>query len=294
MNNEDLLNEDPYLSRLRREYEQSKNFLSEARKRINQPELTAGEMYSRIGESLTKSPIRRSPEFMGTKGKTAIPKSRLSPSPEYSPVIKKIPVDESRTIEIRTKPGGSSENFEFAATKEDWEMPKDWEFDQSGRFPPPPPRKVKKDIASLSIKPDGYVNMVNSSYTGAKEGAVERLMMEASKRGMVPYSSIQLEPGKNMVGRFLEEYTDTPKEKYLQKISDFLSTGKTGKIWSHLPLIGTGIGAATALSYSDPALAALDSIVPGGLEELGSADERSIPDPRYQEYIRRMQSKGRK
>lgn len=62
-----------------------------------------------------------------------------------------------------------------------------------------------------------------------------------------------------------------------------------GKIIPGVGLILTGLGAA---GYSDLAGAATDAVIPGGgIEELGVADERSIPDPRYQEYIRRMQQR---
>lgn len=55
-----------------------------------------------------------------------------------------------------------------------------------------------------------------------------------------------------------------------------------------LPVIGTAATVLGGLGYSDMAGAATDMVIPGGLEETGIADERSIPDPKYQEYIRRM------
>lgn len=64
---------------------------------------------------------------------------------------------------------------------------------------------------------------------------------------------------------------------YLQK--------KTMKVVPVLGAVATGLG---AMGYSDIAGAATDAVIPGGLEETGIADERSIPDPRYQEYIKRM------
>jgi hypothetical protein len=70
---------------------------------------------------------------------------------------------------------------------------------------------------------------------------------------------------------------------YLQK--------KTMKVVPGLAPIAIGLGAA---GYSDLAGAATDLAIPGGVEELGVSDERSIPDPRYQEYIRKMQAKGKK
>ena len=141
----------------------------------------------------------------------------------------------------------------------------------------------------MTLDPSGHVSMVKSSYSGAKEGAVERLMMEAAKRDMTPKSSTLLEPGKKMVKKYADEYANMPKEKYLQKIASFLKTGKTGKIWSAVaPYVLPATAGAAALGYSDIAGAAADAVIPGGLEETTIADERAIPDPKYQEYIKRM------
>jgi hypothetical protein len=60
------------------------------------------------------------------------------------------------------------------------------------------------------------------------------------------------------------------------------------RVSKELPLIGTAATLAGGLGYSDLAGAATDVVVPGGLEETAIADERAIPDPRYQEYIKRM------
>lgn len=72
-----------------------------------------------------------------------------------------------------------------------------------------------------------------------------------------------------------------------KKASDAFSYLQKGtmKVIPGLSAIAAGLGAA---GYSDMAGAATDAVIPGGLEELGVSDERSIPDPRYQEYIKRM------
>lgn len=78
-------------------------------------------------------------------------------------------------------------------------------------------------------------------------------------------------------------------------IKKIMNSNGLDKFKSIIPLlkpIGMGLTALGAAGYSDPAAAAADIAIPGGLEELGMADERSIPDPRYQEYIRRMSQKG--
>lgn len=78
--------------------------------------------------------------------------------------------------------------------------------------------------------------------------------------------------------------------KEIKKASDAFSylQKKTMKVVPGLGALATGLG---AMGYSDLAGAATDVAIPGGLEEIGIADERSIPDPRYQEYIRRMQKR---
>ncbi len=79
----------------------------------------------------------------------------------------------------------------------------------------------------------------------------------------------------NISGKKAKKVTDS--FSYLQK--------KTMKVIPVLGAIATGLG---ALGYSDLAGATTDAVIPGGLEEAAIADERAIPDPRYQEYIKRM------
>lgn len=76
-------------------------------------------------------------------------------------------------------------------------------------------------------------------------------------------------------------------ESAAKKASDAFSYLQKGtmKVIPGLSAIAAGLGAA---GYSDVAGAATDAVIPGGLEELGVADERSISDPRYQDYIRKM------
>jgi hypothetical protein len=66
------------------------------------------------------------------------------------------------------------------------------------------------------------------------------------------------------------------------------------RVTKNLPIVGTAATVAGGLGYSDISGAATDVVIPGGLQETGIADERAISDPRYQEYIRKMQAKGKK
>lgn len=73
----------------------------------------------------------------------------------------------------------------------------------------------------------------------------------------------------------------TSRIRYLQKV--------TGK---YLPVIGPIMAGVGTLSMPDAAQAATDIVIPGGVESLGEgSDEKGIPDPRYQEYIKRMSQK---
>lgn len=63
--------------------------------------------------------------------------------------------------------------------------------------------------------------------------------------------------------------------------------GKTLRILGPI----AAIAGATLSPSADAAV--MDAVVPGGVEEMGVADERSIPDPRYQEYIRRMSKRNK-
>jgi len=288
--NDELLEQTPYFEKIINDddYEYALRRVKQNKKKLSTPFLNEKEIYDRIGKAIKKTPIDPKKSIL-TGNLGGLPSTRSAPTKRENVIMQVIPVDESRSVEIRMDPTYSNK-LTFAATKEDWDFPKDYFRTKETETPPPIPRKFKKDIASITLDPDsGYVTMVNSSYPGAKEGAIERLMMEAVKRDMTPHSVNLLEPGKKMVKKYADEYANMPKEKYLQKIASFLKTGKTGKIWSTVaPYVLPATAGAAALGYSDIAGAASDVVIPGGLEEAAIADERAIPDPRYQEYIKRM------
>jgi hypothetical protein len=280
----------------KKEDEEKNKNVEYAKKRLKAKPLNEEKIYGKIGKALEKSSVKGQDDFRGWNSlKTLFPDPPISPkeNPDTMAILETIPVDDKRNIEIRVDPRKKGK-FTYVATKSEIlpnEYVKNWDLD----WPPPIPEMTKKDIASLSIMEDGYTNFVKSSRPGAKEKAVERLMMEAAKRDMVPYSDELLQPGENLVGKIKKEYELMPREEYLNKIKNFLKTGKTGKIWSAAaPYLGGAVTAAGGLGYSDLAGAATDLAIPGGVEELGVADERSISDPRYQEYIRKMQAKGKK
>lgn len=286
-----LQNESPYIQRLKREVEYSKENIAKARKRISEKKLNAEEIYGKIGESLKKSPITESSH---STFNTSIPRASSSPSPEYTEILEVIPVDPERTVEIRTNPN-SPNNFEYAATKQVEVHPKRASWDTDLNSPPPVPRIEKKDIAKLNLDKSGHVSMVKSSLRGTGEQAVERLLMEATKRDMPPHSRNLLAPGKKMVAKFKKMYDEMPKEKYLQKIGDFLNTGKTGKIWStvapYMGPIGTAATILGGLSYADLAGAVTDTVIPGGVEELGVSPEQAELDRRYADKVRKLSNK---
>jgi hypothetical protein len=90
------------------------------------------------------------------------------------------------------------------------------------------------------------------------------------------------------------------KEKYLKRISNFVGNSKLGKLGAavapYIGPMGVALTAGAILASPNPAEAAImegmSNVVPGGVEDTGISDERAIPDPRYQEYIRRMSQKG--
>lgn len=286
-----VLDEDiPYIINKKKELERDKENIKFAKERLSKKPLAPEEMYEKIKSSLDKSPVKEKSELQ--KGKSirdVFPKADVSPGDEYLATLERIPVDESREIEIRTNPRTKGK-FEIAAVKKDVEMrPKpSWYGDDS---PPPIPKIVKKDIARLELLDTGQVSFVKSSLPGAKEGAIERIMMEATKRDMAPYSSNLLGPGSNMVGRIKKEFDATAKEKYLEKIKNFLKTGKTGKVWSMLAPVAKVGGAISALTAPSADAMAADLLVPGGVQSLGSADESDIIDKKYQQYINKMQNR---
>lgn len=118
--------------------------------------------------------------------------------------------------------------------------------------------------------------------------------------------SIQKEKGKSLA--YYNKLKDRlfPNDKMKPSIDaldayDFLERGHFNKsfmkenlqrVAKKLPIIGTAATALGIATAPNPAEAAaeegISSLIPGGVEDTAIADERSIPDPKYQEYIRRM------
>jgi hypothetical protein len=276
----------PYFQRLKREYEERLKNVKEARSTINSTTLDENQMYSKIGESFEKSPVIK--RANSTPSSSGIRRSHQSPSPEYTEVLQVIPVDDTRQVEIRVDPS-NPDRFEYVAVTDDMELQTNPFRSADSPSPPDIPKKMRKDIASLKVDSRGHVGFVSAGFKGSKEGAIERLMMEAAKRDMTPYSPSMLGPGKNMVSKFKEAYDSTAKEKYLAKLKNFLDTGKTGKIWSAVaPYIGpagTALTAGAILASPNPAEAAIsegiDTVIPGGVGELGQNDSEVLRDRKY-------------
>lgn len=103
-----------------------------------------------------------------------------------------------------------------------------------------------------------------------------------------PYSGYSM---KEVEPLWPSEYADEEYKRIKKIMNEAHGLDKFKSIVPFLKPIGVGLTALGAAGYSDMAGAATDMVIPGGLEETGIADERSIPDPRYQEYIRRMQQR---
>lgn len=272
----------PYFQKLKKEYEERLKNVKDARGIVNSASLDENQMYSKIGEALEKSPVRQKINNIPTARN--ISRSFNSPSPEQTEVLQVIPVDDKRQVEIRVDPSKPG-RFEYVAVAEDIDFKKNPYREKDSPFPPEPPKNVRKDIASLKVDSKGQVEMVKAGFQGSKEKAVERLMLEATKRDMTPHSSNLLEHGKKMVSKFKSVYEETPKEKYLAKLKNFLETGKSGKIWSTVvPILGPVAKVAAlagGLGYSDFSGAATDAIIPGGMGELGQDDSEVLRDRKY-------------
>lgn len=285
-----------YLEKFEKQKKEAKQNVDYSKKRVEKKILNEEEIYGKIGDSLKKSFDKNVEEFKGFNSlRTLFPEAPRSPkeNPDTMQIVETIPVDDGRNIEIRVDPRKKG-RFTYVATKSEVlpnEFVGKWDVD----WPPPIPQMTKKDIASLNVMEDGYVNFVKSSLSGAKEKAVERLMMEAALRDMTPHSDELLQPGYNLVNKLKKEYEITSKEEYLNKIKKFLETGKTGKIWSTVaPVVkplATGLGVAGAALAPSADVAAAEILIPGGISEAAVSDERAISDPIYREYIKRMQER---
>jgi hypothetical protein len=96
------------------------------------------------------------------------------------------------------------------------------------------------------------------------------------------------------------DYLEAPhfKESFLATNLKRLGKGLSpiaNAIGPYVGPAGTALTAGAILAAPNPAEAAIlegmESLIPGGVQDTGISDERSIPDPRYQEYIRRTQQR---
>lgn len=311
-----------YEQKLKEKHDLIMGRLKEAREKaavVQNP--TAEEMYDRTEAGLKKSLPRDWENLEGMKletdlaarGSRALPRPQISPSPESIETLKTIPVDADRRVEVRFNPEYGS--YEYAASRVSPKQPEfGYDFIPVEGFPSPyypsdippevrradldiwrthnvkvPPVIRREDIAKMSISPRGEVGFLNSSHAGAKEGAVDRLLMEAMKDGHSPGSSNLLAPGKRAVLKRAKEFQATPKAEYLKKIQNFLSTGKAGKVWStagHL-IKPVSIGLTAAQFLTDPAEAAVNLATEaiGGVENLGVSEEQEALDRDFKAKI---------
>ncbi len=142
----------------------------------------------------------------------------------YGDLLKTNPIDDSRSIDLRYDDFASGSVIIDA-------------------------NKGGKSIASARFdagENGGSLKFVKSSLTGAKEGALDRVLLEAIENGYVPRDSIHTFSGTKAVVKRLQEIKANPNfiKEGIEKIR---STGKLGKIWSKAPIIGPGIAALTAL-----------------------------------------------
>ena len=284
----------PYAKKLKEKYGHISSRLEAAKDKFSSPSTaTAEEIYGRIGDSLSsslsKEDLVHPKKLLDVKEKKTsgqpLSRSFNSPSEESAEVLRSTPIDDTRNLEVRYN--AEDGKYEYAATKIKHPKRSKWEWIMGDSPDTPPPIPRKSDIASLSMYDDGRVSIVRSGYDGAKEGAVDRLLMEATKDGFTPSSTSLLPAGKKMVARKAVEFQETAKEAYLNKIRKFLETGKTGKIWGAVaPMakpLGYGLTALGALGNSDMAGAATDIVIPGGTEDAGQNDFEVMGDRKYRQ-----------
>lgn len=161
----------------------------------------------------------------------------------------------------------------------------------------------KKELIPAGTMDTSIRNILYSP--SAETGNPLQDLMEALNKNAHFDSSVKKEQGKSL--QYYQKIKDRlfPNDKLKYSVDaldvyDFMSKGhfkesflkkNLERVAKGLPIIGTAATVAGALGYSDMAGAATDAIIPGGLSETAVSDERSIPDPRYQEYIRRMQER---
>lgn len=102
--------------------------------------------------------------------------------------------------------------------------------------------------------------------------------------GLENYENVIKEGASKLASNAYPEYV----QDYYDRIKRIINAVGLEKFKSIVPFLKPAAAVAGGLGYSDIAGAATDIIIPGGLEEAAVADERAIPNPKYQEYIKRM------
>lgn len=118
--------------------------------------------------------------------------------------------------------------------------------------------KLEDDVISeLVYDKDGFIEYRSSTYSGAKERAGDRLLVEVAKEGVTPYSPDLSLSGRKSLERTKERMDDS---NFLDSLKKLKKTGKLGKLWSALPFIGAGATAYSVLN-SPSAEAAADEVL---------------------------------
>lgn len=118
------------------------------------------------------------------------------------------------------------------------------------------PREYVKEMAHLRMTPEGHVTHAGATYDGVRKKVMDRLVMEAAARDMVPSSNNLSSAGARFVNRWKDKFEKGQLDKLIEK---FAKTGKvTDKFWASLPVIGKALTAAGIASAPNPAEAAAD------------------------------------
>lgn len=237
-----------YEKYLRKKYQENLDKISLAKARFVTPPITDPEkMYADIQKSILESlgpeAAKNPREFLAkATGGRMFSRALTTPDEDTFEMIRRLMVDKDRQVQLRYNP--EYDTYTYAAVRKDPKYVPQYSWD---------PEYKLQDIATLRLNPDGYVGMVEASAGGAREGAVERLLSEATKEGFVPRSRNLLPGGQRMMAGKAIEMLETPKEEYLKKLADFLASGRTGKIWgAALPALKLGgkIGIPLVGAYS--------------------------------------------
>lgn len=134
-----------------------------------------------------------------------------------------------------------------------------------------------ESIASITASKEGDLKFLEGSIKGVKESAVDRVILEAMKSGVEVGDTAHSPSGANFVLKKLDALSENPMiiEEGLEKIA---KTGKLGKLWSALPIIGAGAAAYTALTGDAQAKSELlTGLDPTGLLDPTTAGDAELP-----------------